>query len=353
MSTALLSRQEVRRDPPASRRSAPQDPLLETVIEPQPGWKAVNLAELWRYRELLFFLTWRDIKIRYKQSLMGAAWAILQPLMYMIVFSVVFGRLARVDTYGIPYPLFAFAGLLPWSFFAAGITQAGNSVVGSSPLITKVYLPRLAIPFASVGAALFDFFVACSVLAALTIYYMVWPVNGATVTLGWSLLMLPLLVMLTMLAALGVGTWLGALSVAYRDFKHAIPFLVQLWMFATPAIYMGTKNPSASSVPPPAAVAAANDAAEDVSSHPVRSGSRRLAAAPSRPPVHEGVVDNRIQSVLELNPMMGLIRSFRAALLGLPMPWIDLARSTGIVLAVFLGGCFYFHRVEDTFADII
>ncbi|HEV3344973.1 MAG TPA: ABC transporter permease, partial [Pirellulales bacterium] len=197
-----------------------------TVIRPDAGWQAIGWRELWRYRELLYFLAWRDVKVRYKQTALGAAWAILQPALMMAVFTIFFGRLAHVDSGGLPYPLFAFLGLLPWTFFVTAIASAGNSVVGSERLITKVYFPRLLIPFASVGAALVDLAVAFSMLAALMLWYGVPP--------AWGWLFAPGILALLTLAALGTGALLAALNVAYRDVRYVIPFLVQLWMFATP-----------------------------------------------------------------------------------------------------------------------
>ena len=201
-----------------------------TVIAPHRGWQLINIAELWKFRELLGFLIWRNVKVRYKQTLLGAAWAVLQPLLMMIVFTIFFARMARVNSGGFPYPLFAFAGLLPWSFFSTAISQAGNSVVGSEKMITKIYFPRLAVPIASVGAALVDFAIAFGMMVVLMVWYQVVP------TL--AILTVPLVVVLIALAAIGVGTMLAALNVAYRDFRYVIPFLVQLWMFATPTVYM-------------------------------------------------------------------------------------------------------------------
>jgi lipopolysaccharide transport system permease protein len=273
----------------------------ETVIAAASGWRAINLGEVWRFRELLLFLIWRDIKVRYKQTLLGAAWAVLQPTMMMVVFTVFLGRIAGVSSGDIPYPVFVFAGLLPWTFFSTAITNAGNSVVNSEQLITKVYFPRLGIPFAAVGAALADMLIAFSVLAVMMAFYGLRPT--------WGLFWLPLVVALIALAALGVGTLLAALNVAYRDVRYVIPFLVQMWMFATPAIY-------------------------------------RESAAPE---------DSGQLGWLSLNPMTGLIAFFRAATLGSPraLPWADLGVSAVLVVLLFVTGCYYFRRVEDSFADII
>ena len=203
---------------------------LTTVIRPRRGWQAVDLDELWKYRELLFFLTWRDVKVRYKQTALGAAWAILQPLMTMIVFSIFFGRLAGVSSGPVPYPLFAFAGLLPWTFFSNAISGAGMSVVGSERLITKIYFPRLIIPVSAVGAGLVDFLIACGMLGVLMACYRVAP--------SPAVVLAPLFVGGLFIAAVGMGSLLAALNVAYRDFRYVIPFMVQLWMFCTPTIYM-------------------------------------------------------------------------------------------------------------------
>ena len=259
-------------------------------------------ASFGSHRELLYFLIWRDVKVRYKQTLLGAAWAILQPLLLMVVFTIFFGRLAKMPTGNIPYPIFAFAGLLPWTFFSTAIANAGNSVVGSERLITKIYFPRLAIPFAAVGAALVDLAIAFSVLIVMMLAYHIRP--------GLSILYLPVLVVLLALIALGVGTLLAALNVNYRDFRYVIPFLLQLWMFATPSVYMQ--------------------------------------------PTHEtGVTFGLARYLLILNPLTGLVAAFRAATLGSQMPWHELLSATCVVLIMFIIGCLYFRRVEDSFADLI
>lgn len=302
--------------------------LSRIVIRPPQGWRLVDFRELWEHRELLYFLTWRDVKVRYKQTALGAAWAVLQPLLMMIVFSVFFGRLAHVDSGDLPYPLFAFAGLLPWTFFAAAIANAGNSVVGSERLITKIYFPRLAIPFASIGAALVDFAVAFAMLFMLMLYYGISP----TANLFAIVLVVPLL----LLAALGVGTSLAALNVAFRDFRYVIPFLVQLWMFATPTVYMPAPAEAPSEMP--------------------KVASERPATGPGRPAATTGLtaaVAHWVKWLLKLNPMTGLIAFFRASVLGGPLPWPSLAWSSGGAAAAFVVGCLYFRRVEDSFADII
>lgn len=290
--------------PPEGTAPKPAEGPPLTVLRPPRGWQLINFRELWHYRDLLYFLTWRDVKIRYKQTALGAAWAVLQPALMMVVFSVFFGRLAQVDTGDIPYPLFVYAGLLPWTFFATALANGGNSVVGSERLITKIYFPRLAIPFAAVGASVVDFLVAFSLMIILMLAYGVLPT--------WNILMVPVIFSLLMLAAIGMGTLLAALNVAYRDFRYIIPFLVQFWMFATPSIYM------------------------DLTNLPEEKFNSTL-----------------VQALLFANPMTDLIAAFRAALLGTAMPWDMLLYAAPLCLATFFLGCFYFRKVEDTFADVI
>jgi lipopolysaccharide transport system permease protein len=288
---------------PARRAAAaarPGAPAARPVItlSAASGW-GLGLRELWEQRELLYFLAWRDVKVRYKQTVLGAAWALLQPVLMMVVFTIFFGRLAGMSSGDLPYPLFAYAGLLPWTFFATALTSAGNSIIGSERLITKIYFPRLAIPFAAVGAALVDFLIAFGLLLVLMVSYGVLP--------GVGLLLAPVICGLITLAALGLGTLLAALNVAYRDFRYVIPFLVQLGMFATPTVYM-------------------------------------------QPPAAAG---GGLHVLLALNPMTGLIAAFRAATLGGPIPWTQLSLAAVAVVLMFLGGCLYFRRVEDGFADLI
>src|ERR1043166_7077012 len=211
----------------------PTEPLV--VIQPSRKWSLLNLTDIWAYRELLFFLTWRDVKVRYKQTALGAAWAILQPLFMMVIFTIFFGRLAGVGSSGIPYPLFALAGLVPWTFFSNAITASGNSLVGSANLITKVYFPRLIVPAAAMLAGLIDFLLAFMMLVLLMIYYRVTP----TV----QILFLPVLILLTALFSLGVGTWMSALNVKYRDVRFALPFLIQLWLFVSSVILPSSSIP--------------------------------------------------------------------------------------------------------------
>src|SRR5260370_34502637 len=211
----------------------PDKPVV--LIEGRRSRLSLQLRDLWQYRELLYFLTWRDVKVRYKQTLLGASWAILQPLLMMVIFSVVFGRVAGLPSDGIPYPLFAYGGLLAWTFFATAITSSGNSLVGNANLITKIYFPRMIIPGAAVCAAAVDFVLAFVVLVPLMIYY--------HVTLTWQLALLPLLMLVLMILALGVGTWMSALNVKYRDERFALPFLTQIWMFLSPVIYPLSRLP--------------------------------------------------------------------------------------------------------------
>jgi lipopolysaccharide transport system permease protein len=268
------------------------------TIEPPRGWTALGLRELWEYRELLYFLTWRDIKVRYKQTALGAAWAIIQPLSTMVVFSLFFGRLAKIPSEGVPYPLFSFTALVPWTFFANGLTQSANSVVISQNLITKIYFPRLAVPIATVLAGAVDFALAFVVLLGLMLFY------GAPLTLH-ALWVIPFS-LLALVTALGVGFWLAALNVQYRDVRYAVPFLVQLWLFATPIAY-----PSS------------------------------LLSEPWR-------------TVYGLNPMVGVVEGFRWALLGTATaPGAMVLVSTAAALVVAIGGALYFRRMEQTFADIV
>lgn len=273
----------------------PDRPIV--TIEPSKGWISLGLRDLWAYRELIYFLTWRDVKVRYKQTLLGAAWAILQPLLTMIIFTLLFGRLAGIKSDGVPYPIFAYSGLLIWTFFANSVTNSGNSLVGSANLITKIYFPRMIIPGAAVAAGLVDLGLASLVLVVLMLYYQV-PIGG-------GILMIPPLLFLTTLLALGVGMWLSALNVKYRDVRHAIPFLIQLWMFASPVIYPASILPA------------------------------------------------RWRWVLELNPLTGIIENFRVALFGGRFGWTSLSVSTAVTLIILVWSAYSFRRVEKTFADIV
>jgi lipopolysaccharide transport system permease protein len=284
--------------------SAPPNPASGegpvTLICRRRGWQSLNLPELWRSRELLYYLVWRDVKVRYKQAVLGGAWALLQPLAVMIAFSLFFGRMGPGADTGAPYPLFVLAGLLPWTFFANAVSLSAQSVVSNQSLISKVYFPRLLIPIGAVGPGLVDLGISCLLLLGFMLYHRVVP--------GWGLLLLPVLVLALIAAALGVGVLLAALTVAYRDFRHVVPFLVQLWMFATPSLYMRTD-----------------------------------AISPTW------------QSLLPLNPAYGLVAGFRAAALGSPFEIdpVTLVISAASGLVLLLAGCLYFRRVERDFADVI
>jgi lipopolysaccharide transport system permease protein len=280
---------------------AGEESVPETVIDSARGWDFINFRELWNYRELLVFLAIRDVKVRYKQTVLGAAWAVFQPVLMMTVFWLFLGKVAKLPTGSLPYPLFVYAGLLPWFLFSSSVTAAANSLLDSERLITKIYFPRLAIPFAASGPALVDFTVATVVLFGLMAF------NG--VAPGCSVALLPLAVGLIVLSALGAGAFLAALNVAYRDFRYVAPFLIQAWLFATPSIYLATGS------------------AEDL--------------------------PEAVQWVMMANPMTGLIDFFRAALFGAELPWKSLAVSAIVALVFFLLGCLYFRRVEDSFSDII
>jgi lipopolysaccharide transport system permease protein len=279
--------------------SEPTESNRTIIIEPYSGWKSLNFREVWQARELLGFMAWRDIKVRYKQTILGAVWAILQPALMIFIFTIIFNKLAKVDTGEIPYPLFVCCGLLPWSYFSTAMGNAANSVVGSERLITKIYFPRLVVPYSAVFASTVDFFIALSLMFAVMVWFQFPP--------GWTILMLPGIILLIALLALGVGTGLSALNVSYRDFRHILPFAIQLAMFATPSIFMSTKIAS----------------------------------------------DSWLQWLILLNPMNTLIASFRAAVLGTPIPWIALGWTSLVVLVVFVFGSVYFRKVEDRFADII
>jgi lipopolysaccharide transport system permease protein len=301
MSTAVEG-QTRSETPPSDPAALPENAAPPcTIIEPARAWQLINFRELWQYRELIFFLAWRDVKVRYKQTLLGAAWAVLQPAMMMVVFSIFFVRLGGLGRNIPDYELFAYAGLVAWTFFSTAITNAGNSVVGSERLVTKVYFPRLAVPFASVGAVLVDCCIAMSLLVVLMAFYQRMP--------SWQLVLVPLFLALLMLAALGVGTLLAALNVAYRDFRYVIHFLTQFWMFATPAVYMNMQ----------------------VTEH----------------------TPWYVRWLLEANPLNALIAGFRASILGGDIPWAAVGVSALVCLGLFLVGCLYFRRVESSFADII
>src|SRR6195256_5211841 len=266
-------------------------------IDPPSGWTSIGFRELWDYRELLYFLTLRDIKVRYKQTALGAAWAVIQPFFMMVVFSLFFGKLAGVKSDGIPYPIFTFCALLPWQLFAHALTESSNSLVANERLITKVYFPRLVVPLAAVLGGLVDFAVAFVILLAMMLYYGIVPT--------WAIVTLPAFILLAVFTALAVGLWLSALNVKYRDVRYTINFLIQFWLFATPVAY-----PSS-------------------------------------------IVPQRWRALYGLNPMAGVVEGFRWALLGKSPPGALLWVSVAVVILLLLGGLYYFRRMETQFADIV
>ena len=267
-------------------------------IRPSRGWQPLNVRNLWQYRELLYFLTWRDIKVRYKQTVLGAAWAIIQPFMTMVVFSLFFGKLAKMPSDGIPYPLFAFSALVPWMFFSNGLTQSSNSLVQNAHMLKKIYFPRLIMPIATIASGVVDFLIAFAVLLLMMAYYGIMP----TANVVW----LPFLLVLEIATALGVGLWLSAMNVHFRDVRYVVPFLVQFWLFATPIAY-----PSS------------------------------LLSEPWR-------------VLYGFNPMVGVVEGFRWALLGTQTaPGPIILVSTLVSVTVLITGVFYFRRMERTFADTV
>ena len=273
-----------------------QSPILN--IEPSNSWVSLKLGEVWQYRELLYFLIWRDIKVRYKQTALGAAWAIIQPLFSMLIFSLFFGRLAKMPSDGIPYPLFSLAALVPWTFFANGLNQSSNSLVASANLLKKVYFPRLVIPIATVLAGVVDFALSFVVLLGLMAFYGIAP----TINLLW----MPLFLLLALVTSLGVGLWMSALNVKYRDVRYIVPFVIQVWMFSTPIVYPSSLLPAS------------------------------------------------WRTIYGLNPMVGVVEGFRWALLGTnTLPGFMIAVSATAALFILIGGAFYFRHMEKSFADIV
>jgi lipopolysaccharide transport system permease protein len=267
-------------------------------IEPSRGWVSIELSELWTYRELLYFLIWRDVKVRYKQTVIGIGWAILQPLLTMVVFTMIFGNFAKIPSDGLPYPVFAFTALLPWNLFAGALNRCTLSLVGSANLITKVYFPRLIVPVSAIISGIIDFAIAFVFLLGLMLWFHIVPT--------WGAIALPIFLLLTLITALAVGLWLSALDVRYRDVGHAIPFLIQIWMFLSPVAY----------------------------------------------PL--SVVPEKWRLLYSLNPMVGVIEGFRWALLGKESPDFKvIAVSTAVVVALLLSGVVYFKRIERTFADVV
>jgi lipopolysaccharide transport system permease protein len=270
-----------------------------TVIRPRRGWQAVDFGELWRDRELLYFLVWRDVKVRYKQTVLGAAWAVLQPVLEMLIFTLIFGRLANLPSENVPYSLFVFAALMPWTFFQNAVSQSGTSLVSQASVLTKIYFPRLFVPSASVGASLVDFGLSFGVYAIIMLWHGMVP--------GVTILLIPLLIVLTVLTALGTGCLLASLAVTYRDFKFVIPFLMRIWMFVTPVVWS-------------------------------------MELIPGR--------FEKIRWLLALNPMCGIVQGFRSALLDKPVPWSLVGTSAVVAVAIFVFGLYNFRRMERRFADI-
>lgn len=269
-----------------------------TIIRPSRGWVSLKLGELYEYRELLYFLTWRDIKIRYKQTILGIGWAVLQPFFSMVVFSLFFGKLAGIPSDGIPYPIFAYVALVPWTFFANGLSQSSASLVSGAEMIRKIYFPRLVIPLSSVFSGVIDFILAFAILLLMMLFYGIVP----TTAVIW----LPALLLLALVTSLGVGFWLTAMNVQFRDVKYVVPFLIQAWMFATPIAY-----PSS-------------------------------------------LIPERWRPLYGLNPMVGVVEGFRWALLGVKTaPGAMIAVSSVVAFVLFVTGAFYFRRMERGFADVI
>jgi len=267
-------------------------------LKPSKGWLALNLKEIWRYRELIYFLTWRDIKVRYKQAVLGITWALLQPILTMAITSVVFGYLLKVSSGDIPYPVFVLSALLPWHLFSTSLQKSSHSLVGNANLLTKIYFPRLIIPLSSVLAVMVDFAISFIVLISMMLIYKTYPT--------WQMFWLIPLTFLAVLAALAVGLWLSALNVQYRDVQHMVPFIIQIWMYASPIVY------------------------------PIET-------------IPAGIWRN----LYGLNPMVGVVQGFRWALFGGIAPDMTMLISVGVVLILFVSGLYYFRRMEKTFADIV
>jgi len=277
--------------------AVPHEVTLVTRIEPSRGWRALRLREVWKRRELLYLFVWRDLKVRYKQTFLGAAWAVIQPVVTMGIFSVIFGGLAGIPSDGLPYPIFTFAALLPWYYFSSSLSRVAGSVVAEAHLISKIYFPRLIVPLSGVVAGLVDFAVSFGVLLAMTVWFGRFPT--------WRALTLPVFLLLVAATALGVGLWLSALNVRYRDVGHLMPFVIQCWFFASPVIY----------------------------------------------PI--AMIPERWRTLYSLNPMVGVVEGFRWALLGTDAPAFNvMAASALAVAALLVGGAFYFKRMERTFADV-
>jgi lipopolysaccharide transport system permease protein len=267
------------------------------IIRPLNGWMPIDLKELWEYRELVYTFALRDIKVRYKQTALGAAWAVIQPFMMMVVFTIFFGKLAKIPSEGIPYPLFSYAALLPWTLFSEGITRSTNSMITNANIMTKVYFPRLVMPISGILSPLIDFMIAFVILIAMMLYYGFVP----TINIIW----LPIFILLALMTSLGVGLWLSAFNVQYRDFQYTLPFLIQLWLFASPVVYPSTLLPES------------------------------------------------YRWIYGLNPMAGVIEGFRWALLGTNPPSTMIAFSFVIVMVLLISGAYYFKRMEKTYADVV
>jgi lipopolysaccharide transport system permease protein len=281
-----------------NRKPIHQQTTRSIVIKPSKGWVSFDFGELWRYRDLFFFFVWRDIKVRYRQTIMGVAWAIIQPVLTMVIFSFVFGRLAKIDSDGLPYPIFNYAALVPWTFFATAVTLASNVLVQNANMVKKIYFPRLVMPAATVLSVLVDFALAFVVLLGMMYYYGFAPTANAV----W----LPVFVLLTLVAALGVSLWLAAMNVQFRDVRYVVPFLIQAWLFITPVVYSSS------------------------------------------------LLSDFWRTVYGLNPMASVVEGFRWALLGTgTAPGLMLVVSTCMALAVFISGAFYFRRMEKSFADLV
>lgn len=276
----------------------PDGQLPTIVIEPAPRWPSINVRELWANRELLYFLVWRDIKVQYAQTALGASWAIVQPLLTMVIFTIVFGRLAKIPSDGVPYSVFSLTALIPWMYFSNAFSTASASLVNSGNLITKVYFPRLIIPTVSVLSGLVNFAVSCVVLAIMMAWYHVTPSVHA-------LVMIPAMILLMVLTSIGVGSWLAAVYIEYRDVRHIVPFLVQIWMYISPVVYP-------------------------------------LSLVPAK-----------YRLLYSLNPMAGIIQTFRVVLLRTgTIPWDTLGLSTLVGLLLFVSGTMYYRRTEHLFADV-
>ena len=274
-----------------------EENTIVQIIEPTPGWKAIDLKELYRYRDMLRFLTWRSIKVLYAQSAIGIGWAVIQPLFSMLIFTVVFGWFAKIDSNGVPYSLFSLAALVPWTYFSNALLEAGNSLVSQSQMLSKVYFPRLVLPLSGVLAKLVDFCIAMLMLLGLMLVYQVFPT--------WNCLFLPVLILIMLASALGIGLWLTAMAIQYRDIKHALSFVVQLAMYASPVIYSAN------------------------------------------------IIPERFRYLYAINPMVGVIEGFRIALLGTgPMPWDLIAIGSASATVFLVSGLFYFRRQERVFSDV-